>query len=182
MTGRPLAAFADTSLRHIPQFNAKSRITGRGPKLPVGPPTHFRSTPCCDGKWLVRAAERRMTVPMISPQWLRKGKFEVKALSPSVMWPPTFGETPMSAVVSGSAPRAIGRTARLAFPLLIEFPDGISNPKRTRPNAHKGLWESRIVSEKLVNPLSRHTKKLSNLGRRNDLWNCRLVCPAVVLV
>jgi hypothetical protein len=67
----------------------------------------------------------------------------------------------MSAVVSGSAPRAIGRTARLAFPLLIEFPDGISNPKRTRPNAQKGLWESRIVSEKLVNPLSRHTKKLS---------------------
>ena len=123
-----------------------------------------------------------MTVPPISPQWLRKGKFEVKALSPSVMWQPTFGETPMSAVVSGSAPRAIGRTARLAFPLLIEFPDCISNPKRTRPNAHKGLWESRIASQKLVNPLSRHTKKLSNLGRRNDLWNCRLVCPAVVLV
>jgi len=50
-----------------------------------------------------------MTVPPISPQWLRKGNFVVKALSPSVMWPPTFGETPMSAVVSGSAPRAIGR-------------------------------------------------------------------------
>jgi hypothetical protein len=42
-----------------------------------------------------------MTVPPISPQWLRKGNFVVKALSPSVMWPPTFGETPMSAVVSG---------------------------------------------------------------------------------
>ena len=32
MTG-PLAAFADTSLRHIPQFNAKSRITRRGPEV-----------------------------------------------------------------------------------------------------------------------------------------------------
>jgi hypothetical protein len=75
-----------------------------------------------------------MTVPPISPQWLRKGKFEVKALSPSVMWQPTFGVATDSMGYSGeegnrrTAPYVMVSARRNAQQTTVSI--GFAAPKR----------------------------------------------------